>query len=124
MPSQCNQVSSTSLLRDDLHERKEEESSRSVKMRSIRSNEMAIRRMGVDSRKLAKWMRQGACLCSCSFVECKRWCHLFLLLQCLMRFSMEFSTVWIEMEVDVLWGCVFIRGKFWAGDIFFIFELV
>lgn len=88
------------MLDVDLHESKDDEISRMVKIRSVSSNEIAIMRTGVDSRKLAKSALHGDLSgVSCCGAELKKsLLHFCLLFQFVISFSTEFWTMSIEIE--------------------------
>lgn len=82
-----------------MHETKDDESSRMVKIRSVSSNEIVITRTGVDSRKLAKLTLHGdLSVVSCCGAEFRKSLfHFCLLFQFVISFSTEFWTMSIEI---------------------------
>lgn len=80
------------------HETKEEESSRTVMMRSKMSNEIENTRTHVDSRKLAKWVRHVALFKSSRLddVVVKIDNHLCLLFHDFIRLWTDESNICIE----------------------------
>jgi len=88
-----------------VHDCKEDESSRTVKMTSRRSSEIVKTWTGVDSRNLIKWFLHGSLFRSSTSLGLQRCIHFCLLCRLLIRFWTKCSTVSTEMESLGGWDC-------------------